>query len=93
MRQRKVLRDDGTTQDLWAHVEQQPPLARRTALFLACGGPRKCERRKVEFDLRACQVVLLAPNPAEHPIPTPMLAVSATERGPTRGKSRCSGCC
>ena len=85
-RQRKVLRDDGTTQDLWAHVEQQPPLAHKTILLPTCGGPRKRKERKVKLDLRACNVVLLAPKLAADQTSTPMLAVSATEREPPKGK-------
>ena len=85
-RQRKVLRDDGTTRDLWAHVEQQPPLARKTIVIPACGGPRKRKERKAKLELRACEVVLLAPNKAADQTPTPMFAVSATEREPPKGK-------
>ena len=72
--------------DLWAHVEAQPPLARKTILLPACGGPRKRKQRKVKLDLRACEVVLLAPKQAADPTPTPMLAVSATEREPPKNK-------
>ena len=85
-RQRKVLRDDGTTRDLWAHVEQQPPLARKTIIIPACGGPRKRKERKAKLELRACNVILPAPNKAADQTPTPMLAVSATEREPPNGK-------
>ena len=85
-RHRKILRNDGTTQDLWEHVEKQPPLARKTILLPQCGGPRKRKQRKVKLDLCACNVVLLAPKLAADQTSTPMLAVSATEREPPKGK-------
>ena len=81
-RQRKVLRDDGTTRDLWAHVVEQPPLTRKTILLPPCGGPRKRKQHRVKLDLRACNVVLPAPKQAADQTLTPMLAVSASERKP-----------
>ncbi len=85
-RQRKVLLDDGKSRNLWTHVEEQEPLARKTILVPPCGGPRQRKQRKVKLDLRACRVVLLAPKEAADQTPTEMLAVSATERQPPQGK-------